>query len=254
MKAPPHYYSNLAPFRELFRTGHPILTYHHVGPRRRGARLKGLYVSSKLFERQMAELNAAGFSTAPFEGITAAAGNRPRVTITFDDGFRDTVEHALPVLGQHKFCAIQFLVAGLLGKTNKWQQPAGDITESLMDEVQVREWLAAGQRIGSHTQTHPRLTQIPPEQAKEEIVASRKLLEDRFGVAIEHFCYPYGEWNERVRDLVKEAGYRTACTTVTGINQDEASPYELKRFTARYPSRSLRNIWARLKGAYGRRP
>src|SRR5258706_9633997 len=57
----PHYYSSLRPFRESFRTGQPVLTYHHVGRRTRGSRLKGLYVSGKLFTRQMAELQTAGF-------------------------------------------------------------------------------------------------------------------------------------------------------------------------------------------------
>lgn len=59
----PHYYSSLAPFVDTFRSGLPILTYHHVGPRPRGARLKGLYVSPQLFARQMRELAESGFIT-----------------------------------------------------------------------------------------------------------------------------------------------------------------------------------------------
>ena len=59
MSAPsPRYYSSLGPFRKLFATGDALLTYHHVGPRPRGVRLKGLYVSPKLFAQQMAELKA----------------------------------------------------------------------------------------------------------------------------------------------------------------------------------------------------
>jgi peptidoglycan/xylan/chitin deacetylase (PgdA/CDA1 family) len=242
------YYSSLAPFRGVFRTGTPILTYHHVGPRRRGARLKGLYVSRKLFARQLAELDSAQFSTALFETITVGnAHPGSRIFLTFDDGFRDVFENALPVLSKYRFQAILFLVSDLLGKTNEWQQRAGDIVEPLMNDAQVKDWLAAGQQIGAHTKTHPRLTQIPLEEAREEITASKKSLEDRFGFPIKHFCYPYGDWNEPIRDLVSAAGYQTACTTISGVNVPETSPFEFKRFTARYPSRNLKALWTRLR-------
>src|SRR6266481_1126517 len=215
----PHYYSKLGPFLQLFLSGRPILTYHHVGPRTRGTRIKGLYVSAKLFARQVAELKSAGFSTPIYGSVVGKESSQaPQVFLTFDDGFRDVFENALPAMQTHQFCGIQFLVSGLIGKTNEWQQKAGDVIEPLMDEAQVRDWLAAGQQIGSHTQTHPRLTQLPPAAALEEISASKKAIEDRFGVPIKRFCYPYGDCNERVRDLVVEAGYETACTTVTGLN------------------------------------
>jgi peptidoglycan/xylan/chitin deacetylase (PgdA/CDA1 family) len=242
----PHYYSSLAPFRDLFLSGNPVLTYHHVGPRPRGARLKGLYVSPKLFREQSAELRAANFSTTAFRSVVEFTPPH-RVFLTFDDGFADVFHNALPVLSQFGFRSIQFLVSGLMGKTNEWQRRAGDVVEPLMDEAQVREWLAAGQEIGSHTLSHPRLTQLSPDAAREEINASKKSIEDRFGVPILHFCYPYGDWNEGVRDLVAAAGYRTACTTQTGINLPGASPFELKRFTARYPTRNLKSVWNRLR-------
>jgi peptidoglycan/xylan/chitin deacetylase (PgdA/CDA1 family) len=113
-----------------------------------------------------------------------------------------------------------------------------------MDEAAVREWLSAGQKIGSHTKTHPWLTHISVAEAREEIRGSKKSLEDKFGVAIDHFCYPYGDWNESVRDLVVEAGYKTACTTTSGVNTPADSSFELKRFTARYPSRKLRTVFS----------
>ncbi|MGH7968075.1 MAG: polysaccharide deacetylase family protein, partial [Limisphaerales bacterium] len=160
MKPLPHYYSSLSPFRSAFQHGAPILTFHHVGPRPRGARIKGLYVSPKLFARQLGELAAGGFTSAPLGALELAAGNpSSRYFITFDDGFRDVFEHALPVLQHRHARAIVFLVSDLLGKTNEWQQRVGDVTMPLMDEYQVRDWLSAGQEIGSHTQTHPRLTE-----------------------------------------------------------------------------------------------
>jgi peptidoglycan/xylan/chitin deacetylase (PgdA/CDA1 family) len=244
----PHYYSSFGPFRDVFLAGWPILTYHHVGPRQRGARIKGLYVSSRLFARQMSELQEGGFSAAAYPPSADATSKIERqVWLTFDDGFKDVFEHGLPVLRKLRFTGIQFLVSSLLGKTNEWQQCVGDVTEPLMDSGQVREWLAAGQQIGSHTQTHPRLTELSSSAAQEEIAASKKSLEDTFGVAVEHFCYPYGDWNATVRDLAKAAGYKSACTTTNGVNDSTTPRFELKRFTARYPSRNLRSLWSRLR-------
>jgi len=243
------YYSSLKPFLRTFLQGRPILTYHHVGPRKRGARLKGLYLSPSLFAAQVRELRDAGFLPGSLDELRGEGGlSSRRVWMTFDDGFRDVFLHALPVLAQSGFGSIQFLVAGRIGGTNEWQQQAGDVPEPLMDEAEVRAWLAAGQEIGSHTLTHPWLTRISDYQAREEINSSKKALEDRFGKEVRHFCYPYGDVNERIRDLVGEAGYSTACTTRAGVNLPDGDRLMLKRFTARYPSRNLKNLWKQLVG------
>jgi peptidoglycan/xylan/chitin deacetylase (PgdA/CDA1 family) len=287
----PYYYSRLGPFRGVFRTGVPVLNYHHVGPARRGARLKWLYVSPKVFERQMAELQSEGFSTSELLALSGKsckrvevsvlaparvavpAGDRDealppqpvafglpgevaavqsegnperRVVLTFDDGFCDVFEHALPVLQRYQLRGILFLVSDLLGKSNEWQTKTGDVMEPLMDAAQVREWLGAGQQLGSHTKSHLRLTQLSHSDAREQIAGSKKSLEDQFGARIDHFCYPYGDWNKAVRDLVIEAGYKTACTSDYGINTPETSPFELNRYIARYHTRSLKTIWERL--------
>jgi peptidoglycan/xylan/chitin deacetylase (PgdA/CDA1 family) len=244
----PRYYSSLRPFERLFQSGVPILTYHKVGPRPRRVRIKGLYVSADLLARQLAELRQAGFGSQALQDARPAGPmEKPSVVLTFDDGFRNVVENALEPLARNQFRAIQFLVADLVGKTNEWEQHDGEAREPLMDGAQVREWLAAGHEIGSHTLTHPRLTRLALGAAREEITASKKALEDRFGRAIEHFCYPYGDWNEPVRDLVGEAGYVTACTTVFGVNSASTGPHELRRITARYPTLKWATVKERLK-------
>jgi peptidoglycan/xylan/chitin deacetylase (PgdA/CDA1 family) len=182
-------------------------------------------------------------------GIAHQPNGNPerRVLLTFDDGFCDMFEHALPLLRQNRLRSIAFLVSDLLGKTNEWQQKVGDIVEPLMDEAQVREWLGSGQEIGSHTKSHSRLTQVSLADAREEITASKKSLEDRFGLRIDHFCYPYGDWSKAVRDLVSEAGYKTACTTNPGVNTAETPAFELNRFLAGHRARTLKTIWQRLR-------
>lgn len=248
MRAVADYYSALAPFRKLFEHGLPILMYHKLGPRPPRVRLKGLYVSRRLFARQLAELRQAGFGATPLQPADASALPNRSIVITFDDGFSSVLEHGLGPLAENRFCALQFLVAQRLGRLNEWEIAEGETPAPLMSAAQVREWLAAGHQIGSHSLTHPWLTRLPHARAQEEISASKKKLEDEFGVPIEHFCYPYGDWNPAVRDLVAAAGYRTACTTLSGLNTAATDPFALRRFLARYPSRSLKAIWSRWLG------
>lgn len=243
----PAYYSGLAPFRALFGKGHPILTYHKLGPRPSRVRLKGMYLSERLFARQLAELREEGFQHGSLNACTKPASDR-QVIITFDDAYVNVLRFGLKPLAVNGFKAIQFVVAERLGQWNDWDVALGEAPERLMDKEQLREWLAAGHDIGSHTLTHPYLTRLPREQAREELMASRKRLEDTFGRAVEHFCYPFGDWNDAVRDMVVEAGYKTACTTDVGMNGPGDSVFTLKRFTARYPSRNLRAFWSRLTG------
>jgi len=246
---PPHYYSSLKAFAETFRQGVPILTYHKLGPRPARVRLRGLYLSADLFRRQLQELSEAGFRFATLDDLaTGAAAPGTAAVVTFDDGFRNVRTHGLDMLTSLGVRAIQFLLPDLIGRANVWEQRDGEAPEPLMDTAEVHDWLGAGQEIGSHTCTHPWLTRLPIETAREEICASRKKLEDRFQVPIRHFCYPYGDWNDSVRNLVAEAGYVTACTTETGINHRETNLLGLKRFTARYPSRNLKNLWQQLAG------
>ncbi len=243
----PAYYTGLKPFAGLFATGLPMLMYHKLGPRPARVRLKGLYVSGRLFEHQLSELRSAGFSTSACGRPSEQSGNPDkRVVLTFDDGFANVLTHGLEPLARNKFRAIQFLVADLLGRSNEWEVQQGEVRETLMNAAQVKEWLSAGHAIGSHTLTHPFLTRISREAAREEISASRKKLEDRFGSPVRHFCYPYGDWNPAIRELVLEAGYESACTTEFGVNTARTPAFELRRITARYQSISFKTIKARL--------
>ena len=101
-----------------------------------------------------------------------------------------------------------------------------------MDRTQIREWPSLGHEIGAHTLTHPRLSQIPLNRAREEICRSRQeKLEDLFGVAVTHFAYPYGDYSDAVVGLVQEAGFQTACTTKFGCVQLGDDPFKLNRLS-----------------------
>jgi peptidoglycan/xylan/chitin deacetylase (PgdA/CDA1 family) len=246
----PSYFTSLKPFTGLFATGVPSLMYHKLGRRPWGVRLKGLYLSRSLFERQLSQLHAAGFTTPAYGPPPLSEGNPGRrIVLTFDDGFANVFEHGLEPLAQYGFRAVIFLVADLIGGCNGWEMQEGEARQPLMDETQVKEWLAAGHEIGSHTLTHPFLTRLSLKKAGEEISASKKKLEDCFGRPIRHFCYPYGDWNPAVRDRVVAAGYETACTTEFGVNTKTTPPFELKRVLVRYQSISFKALKERLARA-----
>jgi peptidoglycan/xylan/chitin deacetylase (PgdA/CDA1 family) len=238
MKRLPSYYSDLNPFREHFSEGSPILCYHKIAVPPPRARIKGLYLEPNLFRQQIQELDAEGLSfVSPADCQQSKA-----IAITFDDGFVSNLVEAVPLMKKVGVQAINYLVADRLGQTSDWEAREGGEADPLMDESQVREWLASGHQIGAHTCTHPRLSQLSEAQAKEEISASRKKLEDRFGVLIEHFAYPYGDYNPATIELVREAGFKTAVTMHRGINLPDTPLFELKRWTARYESRNLKNL------------
>jgi peptidoglycan/xylan/chitin deacetylase (PgdA/CDA1 family) len=243
-----NHYHRLAPFLDFFQTGVPLLTYHKIGPSPRGARIKGLYIGSRLFSAQLRELSRAGFSTPRLHESLRSATPGRRIVLTFDDGFRNVFELGLPLLRSAGLRAMVYLLPPLLGRRNEWDLPHGEKPEPLMDEHQVRDWLLAGNEIGSHTLSHPYLTRLPAARAKIEIADSKKALEDRFGIPIHDFCYPYGDYNEPVRGWVAEAGYLTACTIRWGINLPHTPPLELHRIAVRYPTRRVRSVYQRVRG------
>jgi peptidoglycan/xylan/chitin deacetylase (PgdA/CDA1 family) len=233
--------------RRLFQEGLPVLMYHKIDRVPRGSRDPFLYVSPGRFAEQLQLLTNRGYTGVALDAISAVTNNQARkVVITFDDGAESVFTNGLEILARHGFRAIQFIVAGLIGKRNEWDIAKGEAPDLMMDEGQIREWLAAGHEIGSHTATHPNLKRIPLAQAREEIFGSKKKLEDMFGAPVRHFCYPSGKWNEPVRDLVAEAGYLTACTVEFGVNTAATPRFALRRVTPLSGFEFLRKVQHRL--------
>jgi len=216
--------------RRLATRGVPVFAYHKIASPPPATADPFLYVSPPRFDRQLAALKQAGWTSASLADTLAVSDNAARkAVLTFDDGMANVFEHALEPLARHQFRAIQFLVPAFLGRLNEWDLAKGDVPERLMDEAQVRDWLAAGHEIGSHSMTHRNLRHLGPAEAREEIAGSKKALEDRFRVAVGHFCYPFGAWDEAARDLAGEAGYSTASTLRFGVNTLNTPRLELRR-------------------------
>ena len=192
----------------------PILMYHQVAPRppREFSRYA---ITPRRFAAQMTCLSLMGYRAVGLEALLAGRDALPRrsVVITFDDGIEGCVEHVMPVLSARRFTAIFYLVAGLVGRRSHWTRAEIGIELPLMDWAAVRKLQAAGFQLGSHTMTHPRLPAIAADACREELVASRRSLEDRLGHEITHLAYPFGAFDQAVRSMAADAGYRSACST-----------------------------------------
>ena len=198
----------------------PILMYHNVARAPRAARVyRSLYVAPSAFSRQMALLRRAGYTGLSMrDAMPYLRGERSgRVAvITLDDGYLDNLEHALPVLQSQGFTATCYAVSTTLGGHNRWDEDRLGVRKPLMDASQLRCWHEAGMEVGAHSRSHPRLTRCDDATLHGEIAGSRAELEDVIGAPVRQFCYPYGDVDERVAAVAREAGYDAATATRRG--------------------------------------
>jgi peptidoglycan/xylan/chitin deacetylase (PgdA/CDA1 family) len=212
----------------------PILSYHSIDAAPDKARFPGLHVPPELFERQMWTVKRLGFRCISMsEAYRRLQSNDMGrcVALTFDDGYLDNILNAAPILKQFTFEATCYVVADLVGSHSVWDVELGG-SRPLMGREQLEQWLAQGLEVGSHTRSHPRLDELSAEAAREEIAGSRVRLSELLGTEIRHFCYPYGRFSATASTLVREAGYQTAVTTLSGVASKRDDPYRLPRIAA----------------------
>lgn len=210
----------------------PILMYHNIGVPPEGASLRGLYVSTGAFARQMWLLKLLGYQglsmSAAMPYLRGEKSGRVAV-ITFDDGYLDTLEQALPILHTFGFSATCYVVSGRIGEHNDWDTAALNVRKELMSNEQVKAWQAAGMEVGAHSRTHPRLTGCTDAELQSELAGSKADLEALTGAPVTQFCYPYGDLDARVADAVRQAGYSAATTTQRGRSRPGDDAMLLRR-------------------------
>jgi peptidoglycan/xylan/chitin deacetylase (PgdA/CDA1 family) len=235
------------------QNGIRILLYHRIGSRR-----DQLGVTPAQFADQMNYLASAGFRAVGVrDALDVLYGHAHRepgrrlVGLSFDDGYRDVVEHGSDVLQAHGFRATIFVVVhaadGRL--TFPWdaggRQPHPVLTWREIAELDNRSPFS----FEAHSMTHPVLTQVTTPIAREQIHQSKSTLEDRLSRRVEVFAYPGGWFGPRERDLVAEAGYSGACTCEPGINTGTTNPFELRRIAVSATD-SFLDFRAKVHGAH----
>jgi peptidoglycan/xylan/chitin deacetylase (PgdA/CDA1 family) len=168
------------------------------------------------------------------------------VVVTFDDGFDNMLVTALPVLQKYDIPATVFILSDRIDHTNDWMHTRGFPSRKLLSKSQLLELKDAGICIGSHTRTHPRLTDISKDQVKDEISTSKKILEDTLGSEVAYFAYPFGLYNENAHAAVVRAGYVAACSTRSGFNRQDIDRFALRRIEI-YGNDSIQNFKRKLK-------
>lgn len=211
----------------------PILMYHQIDATpARGTPLRGLTVTPGSFARQMALLRLLGYrgvSMNDLEPYLRGEKSGKVVGITFDDGYRNNLEHALPVLQKNGFTATCYAVSAPHQGRNAWDEGIGMPQKPLFTPDDMRAWVAAGMELGAHTRHHADLTAVDEATAEDEIVGCKRELEATIGQAVRHFCYPYGRYTPQIRDRVQAAGYVSATTVQRSRARTSDHPFELPR-------------------------
>ena len=228
----------------LPRRGPLIVTYHGIGGE------DGVTVEA--LERQLVAITRRR-RVVPLVEAVESVGRRESgdvAAITFDDGYRDCVELALPVLRAKRLHATLFVPAGWLGKRNAWD--ASRPQREILTARELRGLDPDSITIGAHGLTHTRLSQMPPRQLQAETSVARKVLEDACGRAVTLCAYPHGQRDDfdlSAERAVEDAGFIAACSTRFGRGSGLAERFCLRRIGLE-PGDSLTRVERKLDGAY----
>jgi peptidoglycan/xylan/chitin deacetylase (PgdA/CDA1 family) len=190
----------------------PVLMYHSVSPAT-APDPHLLRVHPDRLDAQLRTLRRVGLRGVSLGELVRArdAGEHSRlVGLTFDDGYADFLECAVPVLARHGMTATVYVVAGRLGGHNDWDDGP---RLPLLSADEVRQVVAAGYEVGSHSLSHASLTGQDAATLQAEVTHSRRLLEGVLDRPVHGFCYPYGDVDAAAAAAVRTAGYDHACAT-----------------------------------------
>jgi len=193
----------------------PILALHHVGPAPASlsASAKTWYISEEKFRKLLDEVKAWDLHPMTASELLASieSGFLPEraILITFDDGAVDFYTNAFPLLQEYNVPAVMHLQSHV--RSAAW-----------LSEAQIRGMANSGLvEFGSHTKYHQYLTRVSEAEAREELEGSKKKIEDVLGDenAITSLAYPFGLYNDAVKQWASDAGYQMAFTIDGGATQ-----------------------------------
>ena len=223
----------------------PILTYHSINYGE-GSH----FVTPENFAKQMEYIKQKGYEVMSLDELVEGLQKREsfkrnKVVITFDDGYYDNFKYAYPVLKKFGFTAIIFLI------TNNIAVDDRDV-ERFLNWDEIRLMFENNISFGSHTKTHFYLGTADNEKViRDEVQSSKKAIEQEIGMPVKYLCYPTGGFNERVKEIVRDAGYKGACTTNRGIARFNSDVYELKRVKVTNSDMVKPfSFWSKLSGHY----
>ena len=182
----------------------PIVMYHRILERGGQSGADPYSVSVDLLEAQLDWFASHSFAPVPLDLAlqVPAPGETRRFAVTFDDGYADCLELALPVLRSRGVPATVFVVSKAVGGHADWDGGA-----AILSRDGLRELHSEGVFIGSHGRTHRRLAGLPRHELESEVWGSKSDLEDLLGTAVRHFAYPHHSFDRDVVEVVRDGGY-----------------------------------------------
>lgn len=230
-----------------------ILTYHRVNDRHPGDRMS---VHPLAFRAQMEHLAESGRPVLPLaEAVSRLRGEGPSLPagalcLTFDDGYRDNLEFAAPILERMGFPATVFLITGRMGFPATIDRYEGCCAyDRALDWPEARELEARGVELGGHGHTHRELATLAPDELRGEVSGCREGFVRSHGRAPRLFCYPRGSEDEAVRAVVADVGFEVGVTVYPGVNDPETEPL-LQRRTEVSGHDTLADFRLKLNGTY----
>jgi len=225
-----------------------VLMYHKVND----VPGNSVTVPVGLFDEQMAQLGELGYRPVGLDDVLAHYGSgRPlpprAVLITFDDGYRDNLENALPVLKRYGYPAVLFVPIAFLGASRPLPHDehlaARGLVNRALDWDELAELERGGVRIESHGIGHRPLADLEVDEAAREITLSKLKLEEALGRPVRAFAYVKGSeahYRPVHLSLLRQAGYEVAFTSISGGNGAHADPLQLHRYNVEpYPPRTF---------------
>jgi peptidoglycan/xylan/chitin deacetylase (PgdA/CDA1 family) len=209
------------------------------------------------FDEQLAQLRDLGYEVVDLDAVLdhyvdgTPLPNRA-VLITFDDGYRDTLENALPVLEKHGYKAVIFVPVAYMEDAMPLPHESllveRGVRNPTLDWGLMRELDAAGVRVESHGIAHRPLAEVSLDEAVREIAVSKLTLEEQLGRPVRAYAYVKGSeahFRPVHESILKQAGYEIAFTSISRSNGFETNPFRLGRYNVEpYPSRTFELVLA----------
>jgi peptidoglycan/xylan/chitin deacetylase (PgdA/CDA1 family) len=217
-------------YARRFRTHMTIVAFHRVSDE---IPVDGLTCTAATFEAFCRFFSRHFRVMSLTDQLTVGRDLGGTLSITFDDGYRDNVEVAAPILRKLRLPATFFVTTGFIGSriVAPWdrhlsQQPGW------MTWDQVGSLAAMGFEIGSHTDTHLDLARADPQLVRAELTASRRKLTEATGAPVRLFAYSFGGTEHitpAARELVRAAGFVCCASCYGGVNPATPDPFDLRR-------------------------
>ena len=221
----------------------PVLSYHSISED-----ISYISLSTRIFEKQIIFLKKLGYVSINFNEIDQNRKNQ--IIITFDDGYKDILINALPILKRHNFKATCFFVTNQIGKNNQWDNKKEKFNiKKIMSNDEIKQWYDSGMSVQSHSHNHFDLTKLSNIDIVKELEISKKYFKDKFNIETDVFCYPFGKVNQNVYDLTKKIYKNAVTTNRSRYNINKHNPFLIPRIDMG-KSISLTKLYFKLKTIY----